>query len=285
MPKKTNAQPRGMKLGQHFLFDKGILGKIADTAEVFGEDCVLEVGPGLGTLTEVLAARACLVAAVELDGALIPRLRGRLAQHPNTTIVHADIMKVDLQAIWQDTFGGKPFKVVANLPYYITTPVIMRLLESGLPVTSLVVMVQKEVADRLVSTPGGKDYGAISVAVQFRTVAERSFIVPAGAFSPPPRVQSAVLKMVVRQQQPVEVHDMTLFEKTVRGCFAARRKTLRNNVAASFSLGGDEAARLITLAGLDPQGRAEQLDLAKFAALTNRLYEEGFRATNTQTGE
>lgn len=283
MPKKSNAQPRGMKLGQHFLFDKGILNRIADTAGVTGADCVLEVGPGLGTLTEVLAERAGTVIAVELDGALIPRLRERLAPFPNVTVVHADIMKVDLNAIWRDGFGGKPFMVVANLPYYITTPVIMRMLESGLPVVSVTVMVQKEVADRLVSTPGSKDYGAISVAVQIRTEAERAFIVPAGAFSPPPRVQSAVLRMTVRQQPPVAVHDMGLFEKTVRGCFAARRKTLRNNVSAAFNLGGNDAAKLLAEAGLDPGGRAEQLDLAAFAALANRLYEQGVRA-NQKSG-
>ncbi len=284
MPNKRIGQPRGMKLGQHFLFDKGILSKIADTAGLCCDDCVLEVGPGLGTLTEVLASRAGKVAAVELDGALIPRLRERLSPHTNTVIVHADIMKADMEAIWRDTFEGKPFKVVANLPYYITTPVIMRLLESGLPIVSLTVMVQKEVADRLVSEPGSKDYGAISVAVQFRTEAERSFLVPAGAFSPPPRVQSAVLKMVVRREPPAAVPDMAMFEKTVRGCFAARRKTLRNNVAASFGISGDEAARLLSLAGLDPQGRAEQLDLAAFAALASCLYHEGLRA-NPKTGE
>ena len=249
-----------------------------------GGDCVLEVGPGLGTLTEVLAQRAGAVAAVELDGNLIPRLRERLAPFDNATIVHADIMKADLAAIWRDAFGGKPFKVVANLPYYITTPVIMRLLESGLPLVSLTVMVQKEVADRLVSMPGSKDYGAISVAVQFRTEASRAFVVPAGAFSPPPRVQSAVLHMAVRARPPVQVADAALLERTVRGCFAARRKTLRNNVSAAFGLGGEEAARLIASAGLDPGGRAEQLDLNAFAALANRLHEQGHKA-NQKTGE
>ena len=161
---------------------------------------------------------------------------------------------------------------------------IMRLLESGLPVTSLTVMVQKEVADRLVSQPGNKDYGAISVAVQYRTEAVRAFVVPAGAFSPPPNVQSAVLHMNVRREPPVAVADEKLFERTVRSCFMARRKTLRNNVSAAFGLGGEEAAAFIASAGLDPGSRAEQLGLSDFAALTNRLVEAGAKA-NKKMGE
>ncbi len=273
MAQKKDPQPRGQKLGQHFLFDQGILTKMADAALLGPEDCVLEIGPGLGTLTEHLARRAGKVVAVELDGALIPRLRERLSAFGNCEVVHADIMKVDLRELWQTRFGGKSFHVAANLPYYITTPIVMLLLESGLPVSSLTVMVQKEVADRLASPPGSREYGAISVAVQMRAQVRRLFVVPAGAFNPPPRVTSAVLRLDVRQQPAVAVADEALFYKTVRACFAARRKTLRNNVAAGFGLSGDTAAMLIASAGLRPEQRAEELGLAQFAALADKLHE------------
>lgn len=277
MPKKKEARPHGRRLGQHFLFDRNILNRIADTAGVSREDCVLEVGPGPGTLTECLAGRAGRVVAVELDSALMPRLEERMREYTNAVLINADILKADLRSIWQEHFDGKPFKVVANLPYYITTPVIMLFLECGLPVVSLTVMVQKEVADRLVSEPGGREYGAISVAVQYRTEVSRAFVVPAGAFSPPPSVQSAVLHMEVRQKPPVDVSDGGLFEKTVRGCFSSRRKTLRNNVSLTFGMSGDDAAALIASAGLDPSDRAERLGLGQFAGLANALAAAGYK--------
>lgn len=283
--KNANApQPRGQKLGQHFLFDQGILTKMADAAALTPDSCVLEVGPGLGTLTEHLARRAARVVAVELDGALIPRLRERLGDYGNCAIVHADILKVDLHELWQTQFGGRPFCVVANLPYYITTPIVMLFLESGLPVTSLTVMVQKEVADRLASPPGSRDYGAISVAVQMRADVRRLFIVPAGAFNPPPRVTSAVLRLDARPQPAVAVCDEALFYRTVRAGFAARRKTLRNNIAAGFGVPGDEAARLICAAGLKPEQRAEELSLEQFAALADCLLTAGFTADHDHGG-
>ena len=275
--KKANPAPRGKKLGQHFLFDQGILNKMADTAEIGKTDFVLEVGSGLGTLTEHLALRAGRVVAVELDRSFLDRLREKLAPYDNCTIIQGDIMKMDIRELWLTQFEGKPFKLVANLPYYITTPIIMLFLESGLPVERITVMVQKEVADRLVSPPGSREYGAISVAVQFKTKAERAFIVPAGAFSPPPRVQSAVLNMTIRDKPPVDVLDAALFRKTVRGCFSSRRKTLRNNVSATFGITGDEAVKLIANAGLSPSERAEQLGLQQFANLSNSLHGAGFR--------
>jgi 16S rRNA (adenine1518-N6/adenine1519-N6)-dimethyltransferase len=268
---------RGRKLGQHFLFDRNILERIADAAELEPDDCVLEVGPGLGTLTECLAARAGKVVAVELDAGLMPALEERMAAFPNVKLVNADILMTDLNGIWKLEFGRNPFKVVANLPYYITAPVIMLFLESNLPVTSLTFMVQKEVAERLAAPPGSKAYGAISVAVQYRAETRRVFDVPAGAFSPPPRVQSAVIHMAARSEPPVAVSDEALFRKAVRGCFAMRRKTLRNNVSAAFGMGGEEAGKLLEAAGLDPSGRAERLGLPEFARLANALGQAGFK--------
>jgi 16S rRNA (adenine1518-N6/adenine1519-N6)-dimethyltransferase len=277
MPKKNEPKTHGRRLGQHFLFDEGILQRITETAGVSDGDCVLEVGPGPGSLTECLAERAGKVVAVELDRLLMPQLMKRMEKYPNTVLINADILRADLGSIWRDHFGGKPVKIVANLPYYITTPVIMLFLECGLPVSSLTVMVQKEVADRLASEPGGREYGAISVAVQYRTVVTKAFNVPAGAFTPPPNVQSAVLHMAVREKPPVDVSDEKLFEKTVRGCFSSRRKMLRNNIIATFSISGDEAAAILEAAGIDPGDRAERLGLAQFANLANQLYSKGYR--------
>ena len=268
MPKKGKPVGKsGQKLGQHFLFDGAILNRMADTAELTDEDLVLEIGPGPGALTEVLAQRAGKVVSVELDQALIPRLMERMAGYANFTLVQGDILRVDLPALWQREFGGRPFKVIANLPYYITTPIIMLLLESDLPVVSLTVMVQKEVADRLVAPPGGREYGAISVAVQWRTRALRAFLVPAGAFTPPPRVESAVLHLNVRETPAVEVADPKLFREVVRISFAARRKTLRNNISLGLGLAGERAAALLQDAGINPAERAERLDLEAFARL------------------
>lgn len=277
MPKQKEPKvPHGRPLGQHFLFDRGILERIADAAELKPDDCVLEVGPGPGALTQCLAERAGKVVAVELDAKLMPALTERMAHYGNVTLVNADILKVGLNELWQKEFGRSPFKVVANLPYYITTPVIMLFLESGLPVVSLTVMVQKEVANRLASPPGSREYGAISVAVQYRTEIRKAYDVPAGAFSPPPRVQSTVIRMAVRAKPPVDVLDEALFQKTVRGCFAMRRKTLRNNVAATFGVSGEAATTLLEAAGLSPAGRAERLGLPEFANLANVLAQAGF---------
>lgn len=282
MAHKNAPAPRGQRLGQHFLFDQGILTKMADAATLTPDSYVLEVGPGLGTLSEHLARRAAKLVVVELDGSLIPRLRENLSVFENCTIIHGDIMKVDLKEIWQTHFEGKPFHVVANLPYYITTPIVMLFLEGNLPVRSLTIMVQKEVADRLASPPGSRDYGAISVAVQMRADVRRLFVVPAGAFRPPPRVTSAVLRLDVREKPAVAVADGPLFYRTVRACFAARRKTLRNNIAAGFGAKGDDAISLIQNAGLRPEQRAEELSLEQFAALADSLRAAGFTAVSNQ---
>jgi 16S rRNA (adenine1518-N6/adenine1519-N6)-dimethyltransferase len=207
----------------------------------------------------------------------MPALRERMAPLGNVSLVNADIMRVDLKALWEEEFARSPFKVVANLPYYITTPVIMLFLESGLPVQSLTVLVQKEVAARLASPPGSREYGAISVAVQYLTETRRVFDVPAGAFTPPPRVESTVIHMVVRSEPPVKVLDETLFRKVIRSCFAMRRKTLRNNVSATFGVSGEEAAKLLEAAALDPSNRAEQLGLPEFARLADALSKAGYK--------
>jgi 16S rRNA (adenine1518-N6/adenine1519-N6)-dimethyltransferase len=277
MPKKRDPRTHGKRLGQHFLFDRGILERMADTAEIMAGDCVLEVGPGPGALTQCLAERAGKVVAVELDSQLMPSLEARMAPYRNVILVNADIMKVNLDELWKREFNQHPIKVVANLPYYITTPVLMLLLEGGLSLQSMTVMVQKEVATRLASPPGSREYGAISVAVQYHAEIYKAFDVPPGAFSPPPSVQSTVIHMKVRSVPPVEVTDETLFRKTVRGCFAMRRKTLRNNIASTFCMSGEQAANLLEAAGLDPSGRAEQLGLAQFARLSNMLTQAGFK--------
>jgi 16S rRNA (adenine1518-N6/adenine1519-N6)-dimethyltransferase len=275
--KHPKAAAGGKPLGQHFLFDRNILWHIADTAELQADDRVLEVGPGPGSLTECIAARAGRVVAVELDEKLMPALEERMAPFGNVTLVRADILKADLRAIWENEFGRNPFKVVANLPYYITSPAIMLFLESGLPVESLTVMVQKEVAERLASPPGSRKYGAISVAAQYHAETRRVFDVPAGAFSPPPNVQSSVVHMAVYGKKPVEAMDEALFRETVRGCFAMRRKTLRNNIAATFGIAGERAAELLGAAGLDPMSRAERLGVPEFVRLADELARAGFK--------
>jgi 16S rRNA (adenine1518-N6/adenine1519-N6)-dimethyltransferase len=275
--KQPKAAPRGRPLGQHFLHDGNILNRIADNAGLKAGDRVLEVGPGPGALTECLAQRAGRVVAVELDEKLMPALEKRMAPFGNVTLVRADILKADLRAIWENEFGRNPFKVVANLPYYITSPAIMLFLESGLPVTSLTVMVQKEVAERLAAKPGGRAYGAISVAVQYRAEVRRAFDVPAGAFSPPPSVQSSVVHMAVYGKKPAEAMDEALFRGTVRGCFAMRRKMLRNNLAAAYGMSGEKAAELLEAAGLNPADRAERLGVPEFVRLADELARAGFK--------
>lgn len=277
MPKQKQPKAaRGRPLGQHFLFDRNILERIAEAAGLCADDRVLEVGPGPGALTECLAGRAGSVVAVELDEKLMPALRARMAPFGNVTLIRADILKADLRALWENEFGRSPFKVVANLPYYITSPAIMLFLESGLPVECLTVMVQKEVAERLAARPGERVYGAISVAAQYRAQVRKAFDVPPGAFSPPPNVWSSVVHMEVYGKKPVEAADEALFREAVRGCFAMRRKTLRNNLAAAFGMGGERAAELLAAAGLDPMDRAERLGVPEFVRLAGELARAGY---------
>lgn len=252
------------KLGQNFLIDENIVRNIVATAELSDKDTVLEVGPGIGTLTQGLAESGASVVAVELDKRLLPVLDTTLEGYDNVRIVNGDILQVDIM----QTVGVDEFKVCANLPYYITTPIIFALLEKRLPMERLVAMVQKEVAERMAAKPGGKDYGALSVAIQYYTEPEIAFIVPPSSFIPAPSVDSAVIVCKRREKPPVEVCDEALFFRVVKAAFSLRRKML-NNSLKNMGIKGEQVAKWLELAGVDGKRRAETLSLEDFAALTN----------------
>ena len=252
------------KLGQNFLIDENIVRNIVAAAELSDKDTVLEVGPGLGTLTQGLAESGASVVAVELDKRLLPVLDTTLEGYDNVRIVNGDILQVDIM----QTVGVDEFKVCANLPYYITTPIIFALLEKRLPMERLVAMVQKEVAERMAAKPGGKDYGALSVAIQYYTEPEIAFIVPPSSFIPAPSVDSAVIVCKRREKPPVEVCDEALFFRVVKAAFSLRRKML-NNSLKNMGIKGEQVAKWLELAGVDGKRRAETLSLDDFAALTN----------------
>lgn len=252
------------RLGQNFLVDEGVVADIVAAAAIEPGDAVLEIGPGIGTLTQGLAEAGAAVTAVELDARLVTVLGQTLAGYDNVRLVHGDILKVDISREMTKT----PYKVVANLPYYITTPILMRLLEQRLPISLLVTMVQKEVAERMVAKPGGKDYGALSVAVQYYTEPEVVFTVPPKAFIPAPAVESAVIRCAVRPEPPVKVADERMFFRTVKAAFAQRRKTLANALKAG-GLPPAAAAEVLATAGIDGGRRGETLSLAEFAAVAD----------------
>lgn len=252
------------KLGQNFLIDENIVRNIVAAAELSDKDTVLEVGPGIGTLTQGLAESGASVVAVELDKRLLPVLDTTLEGYDNVRIVNGDILQVDIM----QTVGVDEFKVCANLPYYITTPIIFALLEKRLPMERLVAMVQKEVAERMAAKPGGKDYGALSVAIQYYTEPEIAFIVPPSSFIPAPSVDSAVIVCKRREKPPVEVCDEALFFRVVKAAFSLRRKML-NNSLKNMGIKGEHVAKWLELAGVDGKRRAETLSLEDFAALTN----------------
>ncbi|HHY81781.1 MAG TPA: 16S rRNA (adenine(1518)-N(6)/adenine(1519)-N(6))-dimethyltransferase RsmA [Clostridiales bacterium] len=260
-------------LGQNFLIDENILNKIIKGAEITKEDNVLEIGPGVGTLTAALARHAAQVVAVEIDSALLPILDETLQGLTNVRVVHGDILKLDLDDLVRNSFDNKPFKVVANLPYYITTPIIMRFLEEDLPYMSITVMIQREVAERMAAKPGSKDYGALSVAVQFYTRPKIICKVPAGVFMPPPKVDSIVINLEKRSSPAVDVADTTRFFKVVKAVFAQRRKTLLNtlNAANITDLEKEGLSRLLISLGIDPQRRGETLSLEELAAISNNI--------------
>jgi len=259
-------------LGQNFLIDKNILQKIVDGAQVTEEDLVLEVGPGAGVLTQVLAKRAQKVVAVELDRSLLPILEETLAGFPNVQIRQGDILKLDLQELFA-CYPGKKWKIVANLPYYITTPVIMRFLEEKLPVDSLVVMVQREVAERMVARPGGKDFGMLSVSVQYYTEPQIVTLVPRTVFIPPPEVGSAVVRLEVREKPPVEVPEEKDFFRLVKAAFGQRRKTLRNALQGGLGIPKEDLEKFLEKAKIDGSRRGETLSLEEFAQLARSLHE------------
>ena len=252
------------KLGQNFLIKRGIVDEIVHAAELTLGEPVLEVGPGIGTLTQGLAQSGADVTAIELDRRLLEVLDTTLASYDNVRIVHGDVLKLDVPTI----MNHKPFKVVANLPYYITTPIIMSLLESKLPIERLVVMVQKEVALRMVAKPGTKDYGALSVAVQYYTEPDIVLDVPPKSFLPAPAVTSSVIRCVLRDKPPVDVIDEKLFFRVVKAGFAQRRKTFANTMKTT-GLSKDRIEELLAKANIDGQRRGETFTLQEFADVTN----------------
>ena len=256
------------KLGQNFLIDENVVRQIVEAAELSEADIVLEVGPGIGTLTQGLAESKAQVVAVELDTRLLPVLATTLEGYDNVRVVHGDILKVNIM----EEVGAPSFKVCANLPYYITTPIIFALLEKRLPMERLVAMVQKEVAERMAAQPGGKEYGALSVAIQYYTEPKIAFIVPPTSFIPAPAVDSAVIVCKRREKPPVEVCDEGLFFRVVKAAFSLRRKMLSNSLK-NMGIKSEQVAKWLELAGVDGKRRAETLSLEDFAKLTNSFNE------------
>lgn len=263
------------RFGQNFLIDAHVLEKIISAAGITKDDCVLEIGPGIGTMTQYLAENAGHVVAVEIDRNLIPILKETLADYDNVTVINEDILRVDIKALAEEYNGGKPIKVVANLPYYITTPIIMGLFESGVPIDNITVMVQKEVADRMKEGPGSKDYGALSLAVQYYAEPEIVANVPPNCFIPRPNVGSAVIRLTRHKEMPVEVKDPALMFKIIRASFNQRRKTLQNGLgnAPELPYTKEQIAAAIAEMGLTPTIRGEALSLAQFAQLSDILGE------------
>ena len=265
--------------GQNFLTDTNILQKIVDTAEIDKNVNVIEIGPGIGALTEFLAENAAEVMAFEIDDRLVPILADTLRDFDNVTVVNQDILKVDLaQYIAEFKNPDLPIKVVANLPYYITTPILMHLIESGIPFSEFVVMMQREVADRISAQPNTKSYGSLSIAVQYYMTAKIAFIVPRTVFVPAPNVDSAILKMVRRNQPAVEVQDEKFFFKISKASFVHRRKTLWNNLTSYFGKSEETKGKLtaaLERAELSPSVRGEALSLEEFARLADALKSEG----------
>jgi len=265
------------KYGQNFLIDVSVLERIIGAARITKEDCVLEIGPGIGTMTQYLAEAAGQVVAVEIDKALIPILEETLAPYSNVTVINADVLKLDVKQIAEEKNGGKPIKVVANLPYYITTPIIMSLFESGIPLDSITIMVQKEVAERMQVGPGTKDYGALSLAVQYYAKPEIVANVPPNCFIPRPTVGSAVIRLTRHQVPPVDVKDDHHMFALIRASFNQRRKTLANGLsnAPELHLSREQVTAAVERMGLSPTVRGETLTLEQFAELSNILLEKG----------
>lgn len=264
------------KFGQNFLIDAHVLDKIIQAAEITREDFVLEIGPGIGTLTQYLAEAAGQVTAVEIDGHLIPILEDTLSAYDNVTVINQDVLKLDINQLAMEKNGGKPIKVVANLPYYITTPIIMGLFESGVPLKSLTVMVQKEVAERMQARPGGKDYGALSLAVQYYAEPYLAANVPPNCFMPRPNVGSAVIRLTRYETPPVAVKDEHLMFGIIRAAFNQRRKTLVNALANSseLSMTKEQVLAALEALGYSKTIRGEALSLKEFAELANYFAKE-----------
>ncbi len=263
-------------LGQNFLIDDSVLDSIVYGAELDEEDCVLEIGPGFGTLTQRLCKYAKKVVAVEIDNTAIPILEENLKDFDNLKIINGDILKIDLHKLSQEEFEGKPFKVVANLPYYITTPIVMALLENKLDISLLVVMVQKEVAMRFSSEAGKKDYGAITLSVDYYCDTEMVCDVPPSSFMPPPKVTSSVIKFIPRNEKKVSPKDEKVFFSLIKAAFNMRRKTLLNAIsgAGGFGLGKEEIQNILLECSIEPTRRGETLDIFEYSLLSDKISEK-----------
>ncbi len=261
------------KLGQNFLINPSVCPRMAASCGADKAGGVLEIGPGVGVLTKELAAVAGQVVAIELDDRLLPVLDETLAEYDNVAVVHGDALKLDLHALLRERFGDRPVSVCANLPYYITSPLIMALLESRLPIDALTVMVQREAADRLCAAPGTRAAGAVTLAVAYYAEAEKLFDVSRGSFMPAPNVDSAVIRLTVRKTPPVDVRNEKLLFRLIRAGFGQRRKTLLNSLAAALP-DRDRLRAVLAAAGVSPTARAEELTLAQFAAIANAVEEQ-----------
>ncbi|WP_280772203.1 16S rRNA (adenine(1518)-N(6)/adenine(1519)-N(6))-dimethyltransferase RsmA [Salipaludibacillus daqingensis] len=263
-------------LGQNFLIDPNVLAKIVRTANLSEESGVIEIGPGIGALTEQSAKVAERVLAFEIDRRLIPILEDTMSPYPHVKVIHQDILKADVETEIAEFFKeGQDIAVVANLPYYVTTPILMKLLENRLPVRVMVVMLQKEVAERIAAGPGSKAYGSLSIAAQYYAEAETVFTVPKTVFVPQPNVDSAILRLTRRSEPPVQVKDELFFFKVVQASFVQRRKTLLNNLATYFQefKGKSDVAEILTKMDIDPKRRAESLSMEEFAQICNVFHD------------
>ncbi len=260
------------KYGQNFIIDEKVLKSILDTAEIDKEDCILEIGPGLGTMTRLLCERADKVIAVEIDKNIINVLNINMFGYDNFILINEDIMKTSIKALLKEHFGERECKVVANLPYYITSPIIMKLLEERLNINSITLMVQKEVAQRIAANPGGKEYGALSVAVQYYSIPQIMATVSRRAFMPQPNVDSAVIHLLIRKEPAVKVNDELMFFKVVKASFAQRRKTLLNSLYGSdLGLDRKDVEIILKSCGIEPIRRGETLCLEEFALLSDEI--------------
>ncbi|MBS8266957.1 16S rRNA (adenine(1518)-N(6)/adenine(1519)-N(6))-dimethyltransferase RsmA [Mesobacillus boroniphilus] len=263
-------------LGQNFLIDTNILNRIVDHAELTDHSGAIEIGPGIGALTEQLAKRAEKVVAFEIDQRLLPILEDTLSPYPNVKVIHSDVLKADVQAVMKQEFEKQEdVMVVANLPYYVTTPILMKLLEERLPIRGIVCMLQKEVGDRISAKPGTKEYGSLSIAVQYYTKAETVMIVPKTVFMPQPNVDSAVIRLTLHDEPPVKVKDEKFFFHVTRSSFAQRRKTILNNLTSQLPDGKQKKESIqaaLRQAGVEESRRGETLTIEEFAQLSNALY-------------
>jgi 16S rRNA (adenine1518-N6/adenine1519-N6)-dimethyltransferase len=264
-------------LGQNFLINEMVVQDIVNGAEIDEDDCILEVGPGIGVMTHEMASRAKKVVAIEIDNFLLPVLDETLAEFDNIKIINNDVLKVDLEQVIQEEFEGQSPKVVANLPYYITTPIVMGLLEEELPITDIVVMVQKEVADRMMASPRTKAYGALSVAVQYYSEPEIVTVVPKSSFMPQPNVASSVIRLKVKTRHDLELENKSTFFNTVKDAFSKRRKTLLNALSSGImKVEKSILHEIFQETGIDQQRRGETLTIEEFATLSNAIAKRGY---------